>query len=179
MYCPGTYFLNREKCESVGGYVTTPRSIYGCGKCGARLFVHKVPFTLQEHVKTTKTDKTRFFFAEKRFYTTNNCSTRQKMELGERRSRESPCFLMVIRWTKTRSKCLAKLSREQEGEILNTTNISVATVLYSQLFYADISSSYLQHENSWHVKISNQDVRMFCDVRKIYAWAIKQLSQHF
>ena len=25
----------------------------------------KVPFTLQEHVKTTKTDKTRFFFAKK------------------------------------------------------------------------------------------------------------------
>ena len=35
-------------------------------KCGAWLFVHKVPFLLQEHVKTTKTDKTRFFFARKR-----------------------------------------------------------------------------------------------------------------
>ena len=29
------------------------------------MFVHKVPFTLHEHVKTTKTDKTRFFFAKK------------------------------------------------------------------------------------------------------------------
>ena len=29
------------------------------------MFVHKVPFTLQEHVKTTQTDKTRFFFAKK------------------------------------------------------------------------------------------------------------------
>ena len=66
VYCPGEYCLNREKCESIGGYVTTPRSIYGCGKCGAWLFVHKVPFTLQEHVKTTKTEKTRFFFAKKR-----------------------------------------------------------------------------------------------------------------
>ena len=65
VYCPGKYCLNREKCESIGGYVTTPRSIYGCGKCGAWLFVHKVPFTLEEHVKTTKTDKTRFFFAKK------------------------------------------------------------------------------------------------------------------
>ena len=45
--------------------VTTPRSIYGCDKCGAWLFVHKVPFTLQENVKTTKTEKTRFFFAKK------------------------------------------------------------------------------------------------------------------
>ena len=65
VYCPGEFCLNREKCESIGGYVTTPRSIYGCGKCGAWLFVHKVPFRLQEHVKTTKTDKTRFFFAKK------------------------------------------------------------------------------------------------------------------
>ena len=66
VYCPGKYCLNREKCESIGGYVRTPRSIYGCGKCGAWLFVHKIPFMLQEHVKTTKTDKTRFFFARKR-----------------------------------------------------------------------------------------------------------------
>ena len=73
VYCPGKCCLNREKCKPIGGYVTTPRSIYGCGKCGAWLFVHKVPFKLQEHVKTTKTDKTRFFFAKK-CYTTNNCS---------------------------------------------------------------------------------------------------------
>ena len=59
-------FVSTEKCESFDGYVTTPRSISGCGKCGAWLFVHKVPFKLQEHVKTTKTDKTRFFFARKR-----------------------------------------------------------------------------------------------------------------
>ena len=65
VYCPGEFCLNREKCKSIVGYVTTPRSIYGCGKCGAWLFVHKVPFKLQEHVKTTKTDKTRFFFAKK------------------------------------------------------------------------------------------------------------------
>ena len=35
VYCPAKYCLNREKCESIGGYVTTPRSSYGCGKCGA------------------------------------------------------------------------------------------------------------------------------------------------
>ena len=63
VYCPGMYCFNREKCESLGGYVKTPRSIYGCGKCRGWLFVHKVPFMLQDHVKTTKTDKTRFFFA--------------------------------------------------------------------------------------------------------------------
>ena len=65
VYCPGKYCLNTEKCKSIGGYVTTPKSIYGCDNCGAWLFVHKVPFKLQEHIKTTKTDKTRFFFAKK------------------------------------------------------------------------------------------------------------------
>ena len=65
VYCPAKSCLNREKCKSIGGYVTTPRSIYGCDNCGAWLFVHKVPFKLQEHVKTTKTDKTRVFFAKK------------------------------------------------------------------------------------------------------------------
>ena len=65
VYCPGECCLNREKCESVGGYVTTLRSIYGCAKCGAWLFVHKVPFMLQEQVKTTKTQKTGFFLAKK------------------------------------------------------------------------------------------------------------------
>ena len=61
VFCPGEYCLKREKCKSIGGYVTTPRSIYGCDNCGAWLFVHKVPFTLQEHVRVTKTDKTLFF----------------------------------------------------------------------------------------------------------------------
>ena len=65
VYCPGEYCLNRVKCKSIGGYITTLRSIYGCDNCGAWLFVHKVPFTLQEHVKTTKTVKTRFFFVKK------------------------------------------------------------------------------------------------------------------
>ena len=34
VYCPGKFCFNREKCESLGGYVTTPRPICGCGKCG-------------------------------------------------------------------------------------------------------------------------------------------------
>ena len=46
VYCPGKYFSNREECESIGGYVTTPSYIFGCGKCGAWLFVHKFPFML-------------------------------------------------------------------------------------------------------------------------------------
>ena len=65
VFCPGKYCSNRGKCESFGGYVTTRRSIYDGGKCKSWLFVHKVPFVLQWHLETTKTDKTRFFFAKK------------------------------------------------------------------------------------------------------------------
>ena len=65
VYCPGEFCVNKEKCKSIGGYKTTPRSIYGCDSCGAWLFVHKVPVTLQEHIETAKTDKSRFFFAKK------------------------------------------------------------------------------------------------------------------
>ena len=74
VYCPGKYCSNREKCEPLSGYVTTPRSNSACGKCLLSLFVHKVPFMLQELVKTTNTDKTRFLFARKRWtwYPTNN-----------------------------------------------------------------------------------------------------------
>ena len=61
VYCPGKKCFNREQWESFDGYVTTPSSIYGCGKCGAWLNNHKVSFTLKGHVKTTKADKTRFF----------------------------------------------------------------------------------------------------------------------
>ena len=66
VYCPGKYCSNREKCESLGGYVTTPRTIYGCGSCGAWFFVDKVPFLLQEHVMATKADTTCFFAVKKK-----------------------------------------------------------------------------------------------------------------
>ena len=74
VYCPGKFCSNREKCESLGVYVTTPRSIFACRKCGAWLFVHKVPLMSQGHVKTTITDKSRLFFVKKRWtwYPTNN-----------------------------------------------------------------------------------------------------------
>ena len=65
VYCPGEYCLNRENCKCIAGYETTPRSIYVCDNCGAWLSVHKVPFTLQEHVKTTK-QTNHSFFAKKR-----------------------------------------------------------------------------------------------------------------
>ena len=65
VFCPGKYCFNREKRESLDRDVAKPRSIYICGKWGAWLFVHKVPFTLQEHVKTTITDKNRFFLVKK------------------------------------------------------------------------------------------------------------------
>ena len=63
--------VSTEKCDSFDGWVTLPRSIYGCGKRGVCLFVHKVLFMLQEHIKTTKLDKTRVFFAKKMKLVTN------------------------------------------------------------------------------------------------------------
>ena len=42
IFCPGKFCFNSEECESFDSHVTTPRSIYGCGKCGACLFVQKV-----------------------------------------------------------------------------------------------------------------------------------------
>ena len=55
----------QREMEPLDGYVTTPRPNYGCGRCGAWLFVHKVPITLREHVKMTETDESCFFFAKK------------------------------------------------------------------------------------------------------------------
>ena len=83
---PGKCCSSREKCETLGGYVTTPRSNYGCGKCGAWLIAQKVLFMLQ----STKTDKRRFFFAKKKdeigsqfhFFVPCESTKYRKRELG-------------------------------------------------------------------------------------------------
>ena len=54
-----------EKCKLLDAHATTPRSIYGCRKSGARLLVHKAPIAVVERVKTTKIDDTRFLFAKR------------------------------------------------------------------------------------------------------------------
>ena len=82
VYCPGKYCFNREICE--GGYVKTPRSIYACGKCGDWLFVHKVHFMLQEPVKTTKTEKARFFsLLEKDEFDTQQTTTNYSFHFNQ------------------------------------------------------------------------------------------------
>ena len=75
VYCRGKYCFNREKTESLDGYVITPISIFGSGICGAWLFVHKVPSMLPEHVKMKKQTK-HAFLLKKRWtrYPMNNCS---------------------------------------------------------------------------------------------------------
>ena len=65
VFCPVKYCFNREECECFDGYVTTPRSIYDCAKCWAWLFVQRVPFTSQEHVKTIEAEKIRYFLLKK------------------------------------------------------------------------------------------------------------------
>ena len=64
VYCPGKFCLNREKCKSLDGYVTTPRSIYVYGKCIGCLFVHKV-LLCYKRTKRRRKQKTRFSFAKK------------------------------------------------------------------------------------------------------------------
>ena len=41
---PVSIVSTERNANPIGGYVTTPRPIFACGKCGAWLFVHKVPF---------------------------------------------------------------------------------------------------------------------------------------
>ena len=106
VYCTGKYCSNREKCESFGGYVTTPRSIHGCGNCGAWLFAHKVPFMLQEHVKTTKTDKTRFFFA-------------RKNELGTQQTTITYCPISINQIWKERIVCRQQGTRDYRRCVLS------------------------------------------------------------
>ena len=61
VYCPGKYYFNRNKWESLDFYETSPRFIHGCGRCGAWLFAHKVPFTLHEQLMTSKLQTRRIF----------------------------------------------------------------------------------------------------------------------
>ena len=65
VYCPGKYCLKKEKCESIGGYVTTRRSKDGCGKCRALLFVHEVPSTLQDPKRRQRQTKQAFSLLKK------------------------------------------------------------------------------------------------------------------
>ena len=60
MYCPGKYCFTRGKYESLDGYVTTPRYIYGCGKCGA-LFLQISSFVTRARKDDNNRQKTLFF----------------------------------------------------------------------------------------------------------------------
>ena len=72
VYCPGEFCLNREKCESLGGHVTTPRSIYGCGKCGALVVCSQSSFYVTRTRKDDKNRQNTILLCQKRCYPTNN-----------------------------------------------------------------------------------------------------------
>ena len=93
-----------EKCESLGGYVKTLRTIY---TCGSWLFVDRVPFMLQEHVKTTKTDTTCFFFAKRRWtcYPTNNFYL---MSLLNQRSIERKIWVWATKYNRLLEMCVVQ-----------------------------------------------------------------------
>ena len=54
-----------EKCVLLDTHVSTTRSFCGCWRCGAKLFVHKVRFRLDENVIWTKTDENTLFLCQK------------------------------------------------------------------------------------------------------------------
>ena len=66
VYCPGKYCSNREKCESLCGYVTTPRPIYACGKCRAWLFCSQSSFYVTGAGKDDKNRQKTFFLCLKK-----------------------------------------------------------------------------------------------------------------
>ena len=98
VFCRSKFCSNRQKCDSRDGYVTTPRSIYGCGKCGAWLFNHEIPFMLQEHVKRTKTDSTRSLLKED--------------ELGTEQTIVTQCSISINQIKKERIVCGQQCTRD-------------------------------------------------------------------
>ena len=65
VYCFNKTY-KRETFEFLDADLTTPRSNRGWRKEGAWSLVHKVLFTLQEHVTKTETDETRFLSAKRK-----------------------------------------------------------------------------------------------------------------
>ena len=62
VYCLGKYCSSIEKCESLGGYVKTPRSIYACGKKVWSLVVcSQSSFHVTRALKVDKNRQNTFF----------------------------------------------------------------------------------------------------------------------
>ena len=71
VYCPGKYCSNREKCDTPSGYVTTARSIYACGMCGAWLFCSQNSFYVTRARKDDKNRQNTFFLLKKMNFAPN------------------------------------------------------------------------------------------------------------
>ena len=65
VYCPGKYCSNREKCESIGGYVTTPRSILWLWKMWSLVVCSQSSFYVTRARKDDKNRQNMFFLLEK------------------------------------------------------------------------------------------------------------------
>ena len=97
--CPGRWVFNKnwsgENCEIFLRHAVTPTSNYVYGKCGFWSFDHKAFFMFQEHVKSTKTDKSKFLKTSSSCYPTSNY-----LLMYQRNIRENFCSICV--WT---TKC--------------------------------------------------------------------------
>ena len=108
------YYLNTNciewKCVLLEAHVSTRRSFFGCRKCRAWSFLHKVSFSLQKQVKTTKTDETRIFLAQK-----NNRSADQqtfnKIPIESNKFCRKKCSIfMFLKWKRKYKKFLEMCS---------------------------------------------------------------------
>ena len=65
VHCPDRYCSNKEKCESLAGYVTTLKSKYACGECGAWFFFTKFFLCYKSTLKQQKQTKYAFSLLKK------------------------------------------------------------------------------------------------------------------
>ena len=74
--CCCSKICNRQKCELLDNHINTPRSLYHCGKCGAWSHFWKVSFTIQQLVRSIKTEKNTHLLGQKK-----NCCIASKHSL--------------------------------------------------------------------------------------------------
>ena len=66
VFCPSKFSLNREKCQSLDGYVTAPRYIYGCVKLWSLVVCSQSCFHVTSARKYHKNGQTTLFLCPKK-----------------------------------------------------------------------------------------------------------------
>ena len=129
VYCPGKHCFNREKCESLDGYVTTPRSKYGYEKCGAWLFVHKVPSCYNSTYRRHKQTKPVFYSIKKwTCYPTKNCYF---MSLFNQPSLERKICVWTTKYKRLLEMCIVQYVEMKSAFTFQPVKCLVSTTVKS------------------------------------------------